>query len=169
MLCALLGACSLTRAPTLAGPAAAIEQVAAPVAPAPVVPAADAIGSALLANAQRFLGVPYRFGGDAPRGFDCSGLVHYAHALAGLSVPRTAAGQQISSRHLARGELAPGDLVFFASRPGGEIDHVGIYAGDGRFIHAPGRGRVVEYAGLDDPWFRTRWAGGGRFRQGRPP
>jgi cell wall-associated NlpC family hydrolase len=168
MLCALLGACSLTRAPALPEPAAGPDQVVASAAPAAASPAVDATGAALLASAQRFLGVPYRFGGDSPRGFDCSGLVHYVHALAGLSVPRTAAGQQISSRHLARGQLAAGDLVFFSGRPGGEIDHVGIYAGDGRFIHAPGRGRVVEYAGLDDPWFRPRWAGGGRFRQGQP-
>jgi murein DD-endopeptidase len=109
------------------------------------------------------LGAPYRFGGSDPAtGFDCSGLVSFVHAGAGIRVPRTAAAQSAAAMAVPREQLESGDLVFFRSRAG-EIDHVAIYAGDGELLHAPGRGRVVERIRLDDPWFRSRYAGAGRF------
>ncbi len=84
------------------------------------------------------------------------------HELAGLAVPRTAEAQHAAASPVAEAALQPGDLVFFAARRGA-VDHVGIYAGDGRFVHAPRSGRPVGYDRLDDPWFATRFVGGGRF------
>jgi cell wall-associated NlpC family hydrolase len=79
-----------------------------------------------------------------------------------LPVPRTAAAQQRAARPVAAAELAPGDLVFF--RIGGpDVDHVGIYVGNGRFVHAPRSGRPVLSDALDDPFYERRFAGAGRF------
>lgn len=160
LLLPLLSACSLVRAPAIAPPAA-------------TVPASDAAGALsvepspgrlILVLAERQLGAPYRFGGASPEGFDCSGLVLHVHGLAGLTVPRTAAGQSLQARPVQRADLQAGDLLFFSSRGRGrEVDHVGIYAGDGRFVHAPRTGRDVGYDRLDDPWWAARFAMAGRF------
>jgi cell wall-associated NlpC family hydrolase len=112
--------------------------------------------------ASEMVGTPYRLGGETPRGFDCSGLVHYAYGQAGVSVPRLTREQYKGSRRVSLDQLQPGDLVFFRIR-GGRLSHVGIYAGDGRFIHAPSRGKRVRYARLDNPYWRKRWVGAGRF------
>jgi murein DD-endopeptidase len=119
-------------------------------------------GAQLVGIATQLIGSPYRYGGTGPREFDCSGLVHFSHEKLGIAVPRTAADQRRAARPVELRELRPGDLVFFriASR---KVDHVGIYAGDGRFIHAPGRGKVVSYAWLEDPYYRSRFVGAGRF------
>ena len=160
LLLPLLSACSLVRAPAIGLPAA-------------TVPTADAAGTSsvepspgrlILVLAERQLGAPYRFGGASPEGFDCSGLVLHVHGLAGLTVPRTAAGQSLQARPVQRADLQAGDLLFFSSRGRGrEVDHVGIYAGDGRFVHAPRTGRDVGYDRLDDPWWAARFAMAGRF------
>lgn len=155
----LLVACSLVREPTLPSlPGPAVSADAAPPAPS----ADDAPGRLLLGLAQRQIGAPYRFGGASPGGFDCSGLVRWIHGEAGITVPRTAAGQQIEARPVPADALRPGDLVFFRIS-GRSVDHVGLYAGDGRFLHAPRRGRTVGYDRLDDPWWASRHAGSGRF------
>jgi cell wall-associated NlpC family hydrolase len=153
----LAAGCSLTRAPDVAPP----RPVPPPAAGLPaLVPAA---GARLLGIAERFVGAPYRHGGESPdAGFDCSGLVLRVHEIAGLPVPRTAQAQHAAARPVAGAALLPGDLVFFASRRG-PVDHVGIYAGDGRFLHAPRRGRPVGYDRLDDGWFAARFVGAGRF------
>jgi cell wall-associated NlpC family hydrolase len=119
-------------------------------------------GDRLLDFARRFVGAPYLYGGSTPAGFDCSGLVVRAHELAGITVPRTALEQHAAAQPVAESALRAGDLVFFASRRG-RVDHVGIYAGDGLFLHAPRRGRPVGYDRLDDAWFVTRFVGAGRF------
>jgi len=119
-------------------------------------------GSALAQAAERLVGAPYRFGGASLEGFDCSGLVLYTHGQLGLAVPRTAAAQQRAARPVAPAELEPGDLVFF--RLGGsDVDHVGVYVGGGRFVHAPRTGRPVIADALDDPYYGRRFAGAGRF------
>lgn len=125
-------------------------------------PEESTAGAKLLLIARGLVGTPYRFGGDDPRGFDCSGLVVYSFERIGVDVPRTAADQRRAARTVKRAELEPGDLVFFRTSSR-RVDHVGIYAGDGRFIHAPSSGRVVSYADLDDPYYLTHFAGAGRF------
>jgi cell wall-associated NlpC family hydrolase len=118
-------------------------------------------GSAALLTAQSRIGTPYRYGGSGPDAFDCSGLVAYAYQRAGVALPRTAAQQYALARPVPRAELRPGDLVFFRLS-GREVSHVGIYAGDGQFVHAPQTGGQVRTANLDDDWYRERYAGAGR-------
>jgi cell wall-associated NlpC family hydrolase len=119
-------------------------------------------GTAALLAAEARIGAPYRYGGSGPDTFDCSGLVAYAYRQAGISVPRTAAEQHAAARPVSRRNLRPGDLVFFRFS-GREVSHVGIYAGDDQFVHAPESGGQVRMASLDDPWYRERYAGAGRL------
>lgn len=107
--------------------------------------------------------MPYRYGGSTTQGFDCSGLTRYAYGSVGIAIPRTAAAQQQAATAVPRNALQPGDLVFFASGRDG-IDHVGVYAGEGRFVHAPSTGRAVTFGDLADPWYAAHYAGAGRFR-----
>lgn len=112
--------------------------------------------------ANRELGAPYVYGGDTPRGFDCSGLVYYVFRHAGIAVPRTANQQLYASHPVSLRDLQPGDLVFFQIV--GNIQmHVGIYVGNGVFVHAPETGQPVSYARLDDRYWKSRFVGGGRF------
>src|SRR5690606_23733571 len=98
----------------------------------------------LLRGATALLGTPYRWGGTSPDGgFDCSGLVNYVFRTAlGIELPRVSRDMARDGERVDRGALAAGDLVFF-SRRGKRIDHVGIYLGDGRFVHAPRTGKDV--------------------------
>jgi cell wall-associated NlpC family hydrolase len=134
-----------------------------PEPPPPVVttaPQPDGPGARVASLATRFVGTPYRYGGASPdAGFDCSGLVWYVHRELGVSVPRTAADQRARANPVRRDDLRPGDLVFFYT----PRDHVGIYLGDGQFVHAPSTGRTVERARLDAPYFLLSFAGAGRF------
>ena len=108
------------------------------------------------------LGTPYRWGGEsAQRGFDCSGLTQHVYRAADLSLPRTSYQQFRATRRIARDELRPGDLVFFRL-DGRRVDHVGIYVGGDRFIHAPSSGKTVSFARLDNGFWSQRYAGGGR-------
>jgi cell wall-associated NlpC family hydrolase len=116
-----------------------------------------------LATAVDMLGTPYRYGGASPRGFDCSGLVYYAYRKAGIQTPRTTKEQYHHTKRIQVSHLQPGDLIFFSiSRD--RLSHVGIYAGDGRFIHAPSSGKSVAYASLDNPYWRARLTGVGRLQ-----
>lgn len=112
--------------------------------------------------AERFIGSPYRFGGASPYGFDCSGLVMYTHRKAGIDVPRTAEEQFREARQVAADGLRSGDLLFFRIN-GTAVSHVGIYVGDGRFVHAPSFGEQVELAEFDRPYWRKQFAGAGRL------
>lgn len=111
--------------------------------------------------AQELLGSPYRYGGAGPQGFDCSGLVHYAYGRAGASVPRTTRALYRRATPINPRTIRPGDLLFF--QIGGRISHVGIYAGDGRFIHAPSSGKSVTFAQLDSPYWRDHLIAAGRL------
>jgi cell wall-associated NlpC family hydrolase len=122
-------------------------------------------GAAIAAAAVAMIGTPYRFGGADGAGFDCSGLALYVHERQGLSIPRTAAEQQRAAQPVSLSRLAPGDLVFFSIRHG--IDHVGVYAGHGRFVHAPRAGTAVTYGELSGGGFYARHLkSAGRFWQG---
>jgi len=115
-----------------------------------------------LAIARSLIGIPYRYGGSSPRGFDCSGLVYYAYRKAGMQISRTTAEQYRQTKRVSVSQVQPGDLLFFAiSR--NKNSHVGIYAGNDRFIHAPSSGKSVSYASLDNPYWRERLIGAGRL------
>jgi cell wall-associated NlpC family hydrolase len=123
-------------------------------------------GTVIARTAAQLIGAPYQFGGADVQGFDCSGLAVYAHERVGLQIPRTAEEQRRAAHPVALQALEPGDLVFFRIRHhlgGRRVDHVGIYAGDGKFIHAPRSGGVVSYADLHDGYYRKHLAGAGRF------
>jgi cell wall-associated NlpC family hydrolase len=120
------------------------------------------IGNEIAMRAMSLLGAPYKWGGAGPTTFDCSGLVQYVHNQLGITTPRTAAEQYKEAEPVKLNNLAPGDLLFF--RIGGRrISHVAIYAGEGRFIHAPQTGRPVELRTLDDEFYMPRLAGAGRL------
>ena len=120
-------------------------------APTPRSKASARSAARVLPTAERYLGVPYRWGGTSPKtGFDCSGFVQYVFAKHGTRLPRTSRQQATLGTRLrpAWSTLRPGDLVMFAE-PGRRISHVAIYAGGRRIIHATGSGRKVRYDALD--------------------
>lgn len=120
----------------------------------------------MIERALSWLGVRYRFGGqDEKRGFDCAGLVRRVYATMAVNLPRTAAAQYREGCMVSRDELQPGDLVFFRNTYKRGISHVGIYIGDGRFVHAASRRRAVVVDRLDTPYFRSRFAGGRRIER----
>jgi hypothetical protein len=116
----------------------------------PHVPA-SASAARVLATADRYLGTRYRYGGETPgQGFDCSGFVQYVFGRNGVDLPRTSRQQATAGRAASSDAagLRPGDLMFF-STGGGRVDHVAIYAGNGRVIHATSGAGVVRYDDLD--------------------
>jgi cell wall-associated NlpC family hydrolase len=113
-------------------------------------------------RALSWIGVRYRFGGqDEKKGFDCAGLVRRAFASV-RDLPRTAASQFREGFLVSRDELKPGDLVFFKNTYKRGISHVGIYVGDGRFVHAASSRRAVVVDKLDAEYYSSRFAGGRR-------
>ncbi len=120
-----------------------------------------AVGEIAAAVALDQVGVPYRYGGSGPTGFDCSGLVQYSYSLAGKRIPRTTGQLWSSTAAVARSELRIGDVLFF--NIDGKMSHVGLYLGGRRFVHAPSSGRAVSIASLDSPYYKTAF-----LRAGRP-
>lgn len=119
---------------------------------------ADSRAKSVLQRALTLLGTPYRWGGASPdNGFDCSGLVSYVFRNAlDIDLPRVSreqadAGEPVSDKS----ELAEGDLVFFGRR--GRVDHVGIYVGEGRFVHAPSTGKDVMVSDLDTGYWSGKY------------
>jgi len=116
----------------------------------------------MVERALSWIGVRYRFGGeDEKKGFDCAGLVRRAFSSI-IDLPRTAASQFREGLVVSREELKPGDLVFFRNTYKRGISHVGIYVGDGRFVHAASSRRAVVVDRLDAEYYRERFAGGRR-------
>jgi cell wall-associated NlpC family hydrolase len=110
------------------------------------------------------LGAPYKWGGKSPRtGFDCSGLALYSHQQADISIPRTAVNQFLNGRPVSKKDLLPGDLVFFDILKSSKTIHVGIYIGERLFVHAPGKGRQVTRADLNNPYFKKTYKGSRRY------
>src|SRR5262245_31928829 len=108
------------------------------------------------------VGQPYRFGGSTPKGFDCSGLVQYSYAKAGIDVPRSTQTQYRASHRIKVAELQRGDLVFF-NQDGKKNGHVGIYLGGGRFVHAPSSHKAVRSDRLSDPYWKKHLSSARRF------
>lgn len=118
-------------------------------------------GELAAAVAVRQIGVPYRYGGQSRRGFDCSGLVHYAYGQIGVRTPRTTAALWRELAPVPPGHLRVGDVLFFDIA--GKVSHVGLYLGDGRFVHAPSSGRSVSLGRLDQPFYREAFLRAGRL------
>jgi cell wall-associated NlpC family hydrolase len=165
----LLAGCATMPVPPARPPSPPSPSPAAPAAPAaPATPAAPADTGTMIAGiAASLVGTRYQFGGADQGGFDCSGLALYVHERVGLAIPRTAAAQQRAAQAVALAQLAPGDLVFFRIRSR-RVDHVGVYAGDGRFIHAPRAGLAVTFADLGSGFYAQHLVAAGRFWQPLP-
>ena len=108
------------------------------------------------------LGIPYKRGGSTTKGFDCSGFVHYVLKNLGYSPNRTAADQYRMGSYVSKKNLQPGDLVFFAGTYKAGISHVGIYLGDGQFIHSPHSGDVVKISDLNSSYYKSHYHGARR-------
>jgi hypothetical protein len=118
---------------------------------------ADVSGQALVDFAQQFLGTPYRWGGNSlSSGIDCSGLVQQVYKHFGISLPRVTYQQITQGASVPTDKLRVGDLVFFDTEPKKGADHVGIYIGGGKFIHAPHTGDVVKISSLADSYYMNR-------------
>lgn len=115
----------------------------------------------LVSTALKFKGVPYRYGGETPKGFDCSGLVWYVFKEQGKALPRMADQQFLTGKKVNEKDLRPGDVVFFTTTEPG-ASHCGIYSGDGKFIHASSSRGVME-SRLSDVYWKPRYLGARRM------
>lgn len=115
--------------------------------------------ASLVDTARGYLGVPYLFGGTTERGFDCSGLTGAVYQLNGLRLPRSSQAQFEAGRSVDLEEARPGDLLFFATAGGGRVSHVGLYLGQGVFIHAPRSGQSIRQDELTDRYYRQTFVG----------
>jgi len=113
----------------------------------------------LVKTVRRYIGVPYRWGGESARGFDCSGLTMVCYRINGLNLPRNSRSQFRAGRPVSRQNLKKGDLVFFATKGGTRVTHVGMYIGDDQFIHAPRTGKTVRVARLSNAFFAKTYVG----------
>jgi cell wall-associated NlpC family hydrolase len=121
------------------------------------------MGNIAARTAERFVGIPYQWGGNnVVEGMDCSGFVRAVFNLCGLNIPRTSGEQYRAGRLVEREGLLDGDLVFFGGSAE-EINHVGIYVGGGRFVHAPKRGDEIRFSSLDDSYFSRKFVGAKRY------
>src|SRR5688572_3233681 len=130
--------------------------------PAGAISTATDLRSAIAQLALSMVGVPYRYGGAHPdEGFDCSGLVYYSYASNGQVAPRTSQAQFDAARKIPLAQAAEGDLLFFQDQE--KLSHVGIYLGDGRFVHAPSSGDSVRVASVDAPYYQRHLVAVGRL------
>ncbi len=117
--------------------------------------------------AKTLLGIPYRWAGANPsQGFDCSGLVYYVYNQLQVSVPRMQRELFHRAEKIQKNQLQPGDLLFFDNFA--RLSHVGIYIGEGHFIHAPRRGLSVSIESMDSSYYRKRFVGARRVMGGEP-
>ena len=120
-------------------------------------------GSQIVATAKKYLGTPYKWGGTTPSGFDCSGFVYYVLRSNGIKASRTIATMYKQGTPVKKSELKPGDIVFFQGTYKSGLSHVGIYVGDGKFIHSPHSGEVVSYANLYSDYYVNHYYGACRM------
>ncbi len=120
----------------------------------------------IVQHALSSIGAHYKWGGQSPNeGFDCSGLVVYAHKKAKIFVPRMTSDQIKNGRSIQLADIQPGDLVFFKNPKKSRSLHVGLYVGDGHFVHSPGKGRTVTIANLANPYFKSNYIGTRSYTQ----
>jgi len=154
-LLAVMGAVAYALVKPLPGRAVGAVRKAAPTR---TTQSRAAFGVRIVAYAKRFRGIRYVYGGTSPRsGFDCSGFVRFVYAHFGVTLPHSSFGDFDRGRRIARSSLRPGDLVFFDA-----VGHVGIYVGNGRFIHAPHSGTRVRIEQLGG-WYSSRFVGARRI------
>lgn len=156
------GAGATGREPAPAGSPAPV-----PLSTAGTLGAAASVTDSVVATAAASMGTAYRLGGTTASGFDCSGLIQYAYAQHGIALPRTSAEQARAGVQVDRrlDALRPGDILTF-SNSGGPVTHVGLYVGDGRFVHSATGGVQLSRLGPDDPygkWWWARWVGARRM------
>ena len=120
-------------------------------------------GDQIVALAKQNLGVPYKWGGTTPSGFDCSGFVYYVLNTLGIKASRTLTTMYAQGTEVTKSELKPGDIVFFKNTYKSGLSHVGIYVGGGQFIHSPHSGKVVSYADLNSDYYTSHYYGAVRF------
>ena len=120
-------------------------------------------GSQIVKTAKKYLGTPYKWGGTTPSGFDCSGFVYYVLHSNGIKASRTIATMYKQGTPVKKSELQPGDIVFFQGTYKSGLSHVGIYVGDGKFIHSPHSGEVVSYANLYSDYYVNHYYGACRM------
>lgn len=130
-----------------------------------VITSPETLSDSIVATAAEAMGRPYSYGGTGEdgEGFDCSGLIQYSYAKHGISLPRRSTDQAREGRKIDRRLklLAPADILTFSNR-GGKVTHVGLYIGEGRFIHSATRGVQVSVLSAEDPygrWWYKRWVG----------
>jgi cell wall-associated NlpC family hydrolase len=157
----------VARAPAPEGPAEQPDAV--PLATAGRLGDAATLGDSVVGTAAAVMGTAYRLGGTTTSGFDCSGLIQYAYGRHGVTLPRTSVEQARVGAEVPRRveELYPGDILTF-STGGGRVTHVGLYVGDGHFIHSASAGVQLSMLSPDDPygkWWWARWVGVRRVRK----
>jgi peptidoglycan DL-endopeptidase CwlO len=125
--------------------------------PAPPVEVQPTTGEKAVKIALRYLGTPYSWAGASPAGFDCSGFVMYVYGRLGIGLPHSSSALWGEGRPVARRDLEAGDIVFFNG-----LSHVGIYVGNGKFIHSPHTGDVVKISRFSDDWYGSTYDGARR-------
>jgi hypothetical protein len=114
----------------------------------------------LVKTAMRFIDTPYLWGGSSlETGFDCSGLTMTVYQLNGLNLPRNSLSQFDAGYSVHRDDLLKGDLVFFSDNKWGRVSHVGVYAGEDKFVHAPGKGKKIRLDSLSARYYKQRYVG----------
>jgi cell wall-associated NlpC family hydrolase len=142
---------------TVTTASAALLRLPRPHPPARAAKPKRSLGERVAKIALREVGVPYRWGGESPSGFDCSGLVRWSYLRIGVDLPHSSYALFGRGRRVSQGHMKPGDVLFFDG-----LGHVGLYVGRGRMVHAPYSGRDVEVVRLAD-WYGQRLIGARRL------
>ena len=129
----------------------------------PVTGYTSAAGQKAVKTAVTMIGKPYKYRGDTPQGFDCSGLVRYSYLSAGVEVPHGTHELMNATRSVGGGSARQGDLLFF-DQGGKKYSHVGIFIGNGLFVHAPSTGGTVRKDSLTDPYWKQHYLDTRRFQ-----
>lgn len=123
---------------------------------APEPDSAPSLSNRAADQALAMVGKPYRYGGNTPKGFDCSGLVQYSYGRVGVTLPHGTRNLQRVSRPIPRNKLQRGDLVFF-TQEGKKSSHVALYLGGNRFVHSPSSGKNVYVSGFNDAYWQRHF------------